>query len=1206
MTFYLLAALLAGMLFSAPALGQADKTVNGYAVAATNLTLEFNGAGNIVAVKETVGKVNADKLNEGFQLTDGKSNQAIALTGVQGRIEGRQLVFSGQDAAKELNAQMTFAPVREHLSCKLTLKNVGKEQKWIYVRFALPVIYAENRNYWNGSVTFKEVDTLNVTKRIGNGFPMACVYGKASGLALGIEGHQMFSWLDTGINTESQKHFFWAVKLVLDPGQEDGVEFIAYAFPNDYGFLNAVDVYHRAFPDLFEPAPGIDPRAVYGNCACGYSCWSFCLDLDKEPQRELLRRAFCTWEWMYAPFKRSGDILCKDEFWDWGNKSANENGVFKGTAGQYREKGRSLGFYRADKYYIMPMFYVINWAEEKLAKEVYPGSCIHDPDGLDRIDPWVHGYLCSVRTYMWGNKFTEATQDDQRAILKEPLRYLGGFAVDCAAGEERHRGDGLNQSPGRAYDKDGVFVSEGIGQAKWFDFMHGLKSGDRPMAIVSNGGDAHYLTAFRTDTVIEECGAMNFLTNPKSAEAGQLLMGRKPRCIYQGNYYTDRLGEQVDWKNMTPDQIHEVYRTLFKSYVLLGFKNNFFYSADLAVGSENILRSMPAHLELSRAGWQAIPSVQADPGLWLTRYGQGPTTYLFLGNPSTDKKQGQATVDHRYLGDAKFVFTTFTGQETANEVVQAQTKLNYAIDPKEYVIFKCALALQTKGDFQATASEQTTCDQSLVKVALQNLAGPIAAAARVPRGMIPESVTLDGKPLTFKADADAVTFTVTPMKQSTLEMKFRSEQILSPEKQILDLPIYDEAQAPVCKVVLGANPTEYDREIGWWVQDYFKVYCRNVEQFKIKISAVSFKDLTDKKNLVVISGDDILPEMDQIEPGTSSVLSSHPKGAIKVIGSNVLVVYAKADQDRRAMVGRLLRIWDKKYVYYGGLTVPGVKGLGSEPQSIATREMRKKANVLGKVVDSSLAPIPSAGELAVDKRALFLAHFNEKVDADFAKGTAEHAKGNAGITKGKQGKYGEALICAKGMATNLQGIAAPYAQLAFPLDGNLDPKKGTLEFWLKCNFPKKLTAADSQALHYLFDLPTSLTDKNGNVKRMCLVVREYRLAKDADQTEKMFHYSFAGADQEGKEISCKIDWEPGTWHHVEVAWDDEEAILFLDGAKKGSHALSKGLFGAAPGIFKGNFVIGGLFNEDNSRGPEGLIDELRISNKVRHLEDFTP
>jgi hypothetical protein len=247
----------------------------------------------------------------------------------------------------------------------------------------------------------------------------------------------------------------------------------------------------------------------------------------------------------------------------------------------------------------------------------------------------------------------------------------------------------------------------------------------------------------------------------------------------------------------------------------------------------------------------------------------------------------------------------------------------------------------------------------------------------------------------------------------------------------------------------------------------------------------------------------------------------------------------------------------------------------------------------------------AAAELEVDANTLFLAHFNDKIDADFAKGTAEHARGNASITKEKQGKYGEALVCCdKGMVTNSQGISAPYYQLAFPLDGNLDLKKGTLEFWLKCNFPKKLTANDNQALHYIFDLPTNLTDKNGNSKRITLVVREYRL--DDGSTGKVFHYFVAGEDKENKDISCKIDWQPGEWHHVAVTWDDDEATLFLDGAKKGSCVINKGLFGADRSVLKGDFMIGGLWNGDNKQGPEGLIDELRISNTVRYVEDFKP
>jgi len=161
---------------------------------------------------------------------------------------------------------------------------------------------------------------------------------------------------------------------------------------------------------------------------------------------------------------------------------------------------------------------------------------------------------------------------------------------------------------------------------------------------------------------------------------------------------------------------------------------------------------------------------------------------------------------------------------------------------------------QDQGDFQAIASEQTTCDQSLVKVVLQGLTGRVAVTARVPHDMIPVAVTQDGKAVRFKAGADVVAFSIKPAKQVIIEMRFCSKYVLSPEKQILDLPIYDAAKEPVCKVALGSQPTEYDKEIGWWVQDYFKVYCRAVGKFEISIPTTSLKDLTEKKNLVVIGG----------------------------------------------------------------------------------------------------------------------------------------------------------------------------------------------------------------------------------------------------------------------------------------------------------------------------------------------------------------
>ncbi|MDD5706024.1 MAG: LamG domain-containing protein [Kiritimatiellae bacterium] len=1194
-------------MFLIPAL--AVRGADRFEVCGGHLTATLAPDGSLVALQDDIGQTAVTGAKEGLAILDGRSsgNTPYSIAWTKPAVRRGAVTFTGRDAAKGLTVRLRAAPLNDVLSFKATCRNESNTQQWLYVSFSLPVIAKTTAAYWDGYNEFTDIAGLEHTKRIMTGFPMSCVYGPASGVALGIEGHQLCSWLDTGIDTKDRNRFHWAAKLVLDPGQEDAVEFIAYAFPNDYGYLNAVDVYHRAFPDLFAPAPGIDPRAVYGNCASGYDCWGFVADYDQQPQRELLRRSFVTWNWMYAPFKRSGDILGREAFWNWGNTVADENPNFKGTAKDFREKLRPPGFARADKYNVLPMFYAINWAEERLANEVYAGSRIHDPNGCDRLDPWVHGFLCSVRMYMWGNKFAEATLADQRTLLQEPLRGLGGFSIDCAGGEECHRGDGLNQSPGRAYDKTGVFVSEGIGQARWFDAMHGLKKGERTMAIVANGGDAHYLTAFRTDTAIGECSAMNYLTNPKAAEAGQLLMGRKPRCLYQINYYTDQIGEQVDWKTMTPAQIRDVYRALFKSYVLLGFKNNFFYSADLAVGSKHILRSMPAQLELSRAGWQAVPACRAGSGLWLARYGTGPDTYLFLGNPSTDAKQGQAIVDSRYLGDAKYVFTTFDGQETANTVTPRHTLLDYGIEPKEYVIFKCALALKTKGEFRAIVSERTTCDQSLVKAVLRDLTAPGGATARVPRDMTPVAVTQDGKPVRFKAAADVVAFAIKPARQTTIEIRFNSKHVLSPEKQILDLPIYSVAKQPVCKVALGSQATEYDKEIGWWIQDYFKVYCRAVENFAIGIPISTFTNLTERSNLIVIGGDEILPDLNAIEAGAGTALATRPGGAIKLIGDNVLVVYAKDGLERRAMVDRLLRIWDKKYVYYGGLTVPGVPGLGVEPQSVATREMRKKAGIVGRVVDddeSAYAPVmPRA--FVVDDQTLFLAHFDRDLAADTAKGAAAPLHGHAGITAKRGGRFGEALVCRTGLIAGPNGVSAPFLQPGYGADGNVDLGQGTIELWIKLDFARKPTAEKPLSLYYFLDLPSKSLDENKNLKRLCLVMTHY-LDKNSGAIRKQLNYYAHDRTNMVTIVTPADNWSADEWHHVAITWDNAETVLFVDGVKAGTAALKGGLYGGDRGVLQDLFVIGGLWSGSGEQNPECVIDEFRISNMVRHLENFTP
>jgi hypothetical protein len=247
-----------------------------------------------------------------------------------------------------------------------------------------------------------------------------------------------------------------------------------------------------------------------------------------------------------------------------------------------------------------------------------------------------------------------------------------------------------------------------------------------------------------------------------------------------------------------------------------------------------------------------------------------------------------------------------------------------------------------------------------------------------------------------------------------------------------------------------------------------------------------------------------------------------------------------------------------------------------------------------------LACLPStsqAGEFVVDTNTLFLAHFNSTTDADFANGTPKLSRGASGLTRGGGGKYGEALVCKDGMITSPMGDPVKFMQLCFALDDNLDLGKGTLEFWIKCSFSRKVTDLGHPSLYYLFDIPTKVKDANGVQKRMSLVVRE---TEDA----KRFFHCFLGEIGVDNAKGLKIDWQAGEWHHVAVTWDHAEGHLFLDGVKGSSTPLSNGIFGSERGICEGVFWVGGLSNSGDVH--DGLIDELRISSSVRYREDFMP
>ena len=243
----------------------------------------------------------------------------------------------------------------------------------------------------------------------------------------------------------------------------------------------------------------------------------------------------------------------------------------------------------------------------------------------------------------------------------------------------------------------------------------------------------------------------------------------------------------------------------------------------------------------------------------------------------------------------------------------------------------------------------------------------------------------------------------------------------------------------------------------------------------------------------------------------------------------------------------------------------------------------------------------SAVEFTADGNTLFLVHFNKGLDADFAKGKKKHVKGSAELTRNNGGKYREGLVCRQGVlapsgrATKKVKEEVPFRPLAFPTDGNIDLKKGTLEFWFQMG-----SGQDTNISYYsLVDIPsksTYLPEIKGS-KGLVLIVT-------GSQEIKQSLYYFL-PDQTLIHVSIK--WLPGEWHHVAVIWDEKEAIFFLDGEKRGTLPMtSGGLFGGEAANLTGEFYIGGVPMGLDHYCPEGVIDEFRISNTKRYVDNFTP
>ena len=838
------------------------------------------------------------------------------------RLDNGKVVAVYENRAKTLEVTCEATAGQDlYLSFRYAIRNLGKEPGFLKVRFQAPCLNPVGKDsaYWDGFKERLESEPGLQRKDLLLTFPACALYGKTSGLAIGLEAHQIFSEIENGIIETAPARFYYAAKTVVDPQKTEMVEFVMFAFKPDYGYRNALDIYYRIFPDVARTTPGVDPRATEWGAAVGSR------GNPDTPIIEQNRRACSRWTWDYAPFKSCGDWYGSTDAWHKCSyeEKANSQSRYKTPAIYQAQRKRGLEV--QDKLCdVASMFYIISWCDVVLADYKYSDAIVTDPETVNKLGPgWVHGGSSEYRMWWWNNRFAADTMRDLKKITAE--LPISGFAIDCAgsAGGGLHakcRNPGVEKSPGRAYDEKGIFCDESVAVAKMTDYIHSLTRGDRHMGTVMNGGH-QYLLAFRTDSALFEGPPIKALMQLDEMEAHRALLGHKPMVMYFSIGAHDNIGKLIDWKDFPPEKIRDVYRSIWDYLLLLCLEYEAYPVTGYVYGAERWMRYAPAVCEVLSQGWEPVPAFRLDRNLWHARYGRGLSSYLFVGNQTVDEAETTIQVDNAALGAGCFVFGEYFGRAITNVVREGKTEIACGLKPHEVLLLKPLAAIGGISNAVAGCAESDEVSEGSIRV---NINKPDRSEAnisvRLPKEAAARTVMVNGTPAQFTGVEGGVAFpAVLLTNENAIVVQWISPVFAASRKVLYEFPFLTDEGKAGCSIVLEGKTNELDRCAALRLQDYFKVYTKGMTNgAEVVLPIVNALPAGDEAALVIRGG-------------------NNP--ARVAMEGDRLVLQGPDAESRYALMNRLMRILDGKYVYVGTIAFRS----DIYPNDKQTQKMREAA-----------------------------------------------------------------------------------------------------------------------------------------------------------------------------------------------------------------------------------------------------------------------
>ena len=585
------------------------------------------------------------------------------------------------DTAGALRIGLQRVPQERSTAWRVTLRNDGAQNAWLLLRGYAAFEPDGDWHYFNANYSTLNPPRPHVRTTIAFTMPMVAAYDAGDGVGLGIEPLQIFSYIENGVLPENGRSvFYYGVKLVINPGDEETVEFVTFPFDAHWGERSAVGAWHALFPEAYTPIPDGDPR-VQTRGQTGSAAFSY------KPSPEAVRRSNTAVDWCYAPVKIPGDWYGTPEFWDRYNENiATEERLneYYGTLEHWHASLKNR-FNRMIEYHnVSPYFYIINWTYYRLAEEEYADAMVTDPQAQNRIANWVTNKGPDVRVYLWGNRHAE---DFQQALRQIWENYpISGFGHDVAMGDVKFRGPAVAVSPGRAWDEEGEYCDVSVSIAKTGDFIHELPKKQFRAGYWANGGSHIYSIAARCDVDAYEGSRFKLAGEDETFRTMRYMMGSKALQIFAGDS-RDNTTNYYDHTAVSHEAILDKYRRIGVSSMQYCLKWGVLPCGDMFTGRQETWEiGEMAHRDVYPFPWQLIPAAEASSGqVDVTRYGTGAESRLVVLNPRGVPLQTELTVYEQEVG-ARLVFARNDGEPTVNRLGENTSTISLELEPAGIVV----------------------------------------------------------------------------------------------------------------------------------------------------------------------------------------------------------------------------------------------------------------------------------------------------------------------------------------------------------------------------------------------------------------------------------------------------------------------------------------------------------------------------------------